>query len=61
MKEQIYIEGDALMKEGDIASCLTIIVEGEAVELNYDSTELIRTYIEGEHFGEDALITWEPI
>ena len=49
------------MKEGDIASCLTIIVEGEVVELNYDSTELIRTYIEGEHFGEDALITWEPI
>lgn len=49
------------MKEGEIASFLTMIVEGEVVELNYDSTELIRTMNEGDHFGEDALITGERI
>lgn len=50
----IYSPGMPIVKEGEIASCLYIIKEGEVDCVHHQ--KVIRTLYKGEHFGEKSIL-----
>jgi hypothetical protein len=61
--EHAYPAGTTLMGEGDVGSELFVLVEGtvRVVRIQPDGTErLIRTYEEGDHIGELAVLRDRP-
>jgi hypothetical protein len=61
--EHLYPAGEALVREGDIGDSIIVIVEGavQVEKAEPDGTErLIRTYEQGDHIGELAVLREAP-
>jgi HEAT repeat protein len=61
--EHLYPEGEALMREGEFGDTLIVIVEGSVrvVKEEPDGSErLVRTYEQGDHIGELAVLRDAP-
>lgn len=59
MREEKYHTNDIIIKEGDRGNCLYLVEAGtfNCVKENPDSTQtLLKVYVEGEMFGELALV-----
>lgn len=63
-KEEWYLTGDVVIKEGDQGNCFYLVMSGEAIatktmELGKPPVEVFK-YGPGDYFGERALIKNEP-
>jgi Cyclic nucleotide-binding domain/HEAT repeats len=60
--EQAWAEGETIMAEGDIGDALVVIVEGgvRVVHRDGEQEHQLRTYGEGDHIGELAVLREAP-
>ena len=61
--ERSFPAGEPIVREGDVGNELFVILEGQVRVDKEDpdgSTRAIRTYEEGEHFGELAVLLEQP-
>ncbi|TGK07741.1 cyclic nucleotide-binding protein [Leptospira semungkisensis] len=59
LRPAIYLKGDTIFRKGDMGDSLYILSEG-SVDIMSDDNTIFLTLIEGQFFGELALITEEP-